>query len=183
MIRYAGLCLILVGVLASCSVPLPDAPTVEAAVYTWIQNVRSSRARSLPDIKASQALPGGAVALVAYDAEQNGQLVKMTSLLFFKHTLSGWANSGGGSIARSPTDPLPSVQIVSAPDSQGRNGAAGGFVSDPAVAQVAVTFEDGSRVIVPVENGVYLAVQSGVQTIQKVEALDSQATVLYQERR
>jgi hypothetical protein len=93
----------------------------------------------------------------------------------------GWSVSGGGTgcgpVGGSGAPLDVGSGAKSSPESSSSHAM--GFVRDPSITSVEVTWDDGQVQKVPVVNGSYLAWREGLATPAQVLGLDSQDQVIY----
>ncbi|WP_029214562.1 hypothetical protein [Kallotenue papyrolyticum] len=172
------------------------APSPEAAVEGSIQRL-PQRVLAGPAIRLMRPVEDGAVVLFTYTTEEQGQRMRWSAVQIVQRRLGMWrsvAGGGGGTSDQAPLQPI-EYGIGSGGSAAQQYLYAYGLVNDPAVLQIAVTFPDGRREVVPVENGAYLAIRrleagqaqpgqifaagNGPQHGVRIEALDAQGKVLY----
>jgi hypothetical protein len=175
--------------LQGCGLPIGGLPvggkaTIKEAAAEAVADRGPMRIQAVtsPEVLITRQIPAGVIALFTYDAVQNGVPQKVTATWLFKRRGLGWMGAGGGSGGRPANEPPQPVDFgwSSGTDSDGTSyAAASGLVADPAVRLVAVVFDDGSREVVTVERGAYLAVKQGNQGVAKIEALGADGRVLH----
>lgn len=178
-----GISLLLVG----CTPPIGEGVTLQRVADQASKNFtmgRQLKATSQPQIHATTSVSGGKLVLASYEAEQHGTLARVTMVQYMQRTGLGWtAGSGGFDVVPLAEGAAPIDFILGSGDPQGAFAYAGGLVRDPSVVEVAVTFvhatEPSVRVVVPVQEGTYLASQEGMLTADQIEALDATGRVLY----
>jgi hypothetical protein len=171
-------------VLSGCGF-IGGAPSLESAVIEAAVRGPQSIVAG-PDIRLARPIRGGSAVLYTYETDDAGQRLRWTSVAFVERRLWTWFNVGGGGGGTPVTQAEQPVEF-----GEGSGGSAGamyryayGLVNDPAVTQVAVTFADGAREVVPVENGAYLVVRQsvlpgGAVGSARIDALDAQGTILH----
>jgi len=112
---------------------------------------------------------------------KDGAQVTATGVYGLKRQGLGWISTGGGTSVPSSEEPLPALGYVGTGNG-GNNpySTTAGFVSDPAITQVAITFADGTRDVVPVVNETYFVVRQGNNaTMADIQGLDEHGVVLH----
>lgn len=183
MRRVVGLVLMMLA-LQSCNVLPQGTLSVQAALQESVDSMSSMQVLTAPQRLITQPFHDGVITLATYDAMQVDQRVKVTAVYcvgkrHIRPIADPWFVTGA-TLERQPSNqPLPPIQFLnSAIIDDACRAYAFGLVTDPAIRQVAATFEDGARVVVPVENGGYLAVSAGIKMVTEIEALDGQGAVI-----
>ena len=170
-------CLLL---LTSCAVALDGRAAVQAAADEARQSFLDCRVRSGPEVKLVKPFADGVIGLYTFECDGDGPPMTESGIVYVRQRGLRWISDGGAGGMR-PSANFPLVDVISG--GGGRDDAqwtyAGGLVRDPAVRKVAVSYADGVREVVPVENGAYLAARDNAQPVTKVEALDEHGRFLY----
>ncbi|HEX6302705.1 MAG TPA: hypothetical protein VFZ76_00835 [Anaerolineales bacterium] len=171
--------------VAGCRGMLNFSP--ERAVVQEILSGNSFGMRAVPDtvqVLQTKELEGTTFVQVAFQAvdEQN----RRQDCLFVYEARSsptGFASGGGGGGCSfgGPRENAP-ISVT-----RGSSSGAGvdytevdGFVYQPEIVSVEVTWEDGETQTVDVVNGAYLALRSGIQDVTQIRALDAGGEVVYE---
>jgi len=172
---------VLVFMLAACGPTVDDefaagASTASRAIANEIDNRRPPILTPLNEHQTKQRPHGNPVILASYEAnDENGARLQYLHLFELERSGIRWILRGAD-----PRD----VPANAPPIEYFRSGipdylAVYGRVGDPAVHQVGVILQDGTRELVSVENGTYLLVNSLPIDVERVEALDAQGMVLH----
>lgn len=167
--------LVAVVLLTSCTISKPDGLTIEAALAQTFQEMSSLRTLTDPTVRLTRPVKGGVLALFTVEVDQFDQRSVMTSVWTVPGSTIAWRKSTGGASVRDAA--LPPIQYIVG--FQDDHSFAAGMVTDVRVQQLAVTWADQRREVVPVENGAYFAITPGQQLVLGIDALDAQGTILY----
>ncbi len=156
--------------------------TVDAAIAS-VMEMHDLLPASSPDIRVTIPVSGGIALLMTYYAQPDDQPLAVTEFLYLDRRAMSWYPDGNAHDFRPAGDPPPPIQFLYGSyvigNERDRCTFAGGLVTDPRVREVRVTFSDGSRQEIGVERGAYLAVQLGVERVNRVEAMDDKGRVLH----
>lgn len=174
------LAVLLVVLLSGCS--LPSTPgSIEQQINEEIGRPGTTILAG-PDIRLIKQTPVGTAVLYTYQSEQDGQKIQWSSINFCERKGTGWMCKGSsGSGTEIGQAPAPIEFGIGASLMDQEYAYVSGLVADPAITRVAVTFDDDTREVVPVENGAYVAVRQGIAGVTKIEALDANGTVIHQQ--
>jgi hypothetical protein len=169
--------------LIGCTVTLDSRTAVQAEANHAAHRTPGCQVLSEPAVKVIKPFAAGIVALYTYDCAERdtGLRFTLSGIVALQRDGLGWSAAGGGASGLGPTGAVPPVEVsTGGGDRESAQWTyVGGLVHDPAVRTVAVTFQDRTHEIVPVENGAYLAARSSGQPLHTVDALDAQARILY----
>jgi len=177
------LLILLVGCAPSLPNPLAlDPTTAQAAIEDLLHRTFPAQPIANVTVRRVESVPDGAVPLFTYETKDEvGVSVTTTGAHKLKREGLEWISTGGSTSVPSAAGPLPELNYVGT-SSEGNNpySATAGFVSDPAVRQVAITFADGARQLVPVENETYFVVRQGANAMaDTIQGLDERGAVLH----
>ncbi len=143
------------------------------------------RAVTAPRIWITEPFADGVIILATYEAEASGQLVDVSAVWYMRHQEPDWVFGGGAARTQLRGRPKPALEFLRGnSDTGGHRAYAGGFVHDPTIRQVAITYRIGNqetREVVPVQHGGYVSAKLGAISVMQVEALDEQGNILYSE--
>ncbi|HSI67680.1 MAG TPA: hypothetical protein VK947_09710 [Planococcus sp. (in: firmicutes)] len=105
-----------------------------------------------------------------------------------KDQLNGWEPKSGASLCHGVNDPTNSIPVTTG-SSHGNStlqnpgySTVYGFVRDPQISKVVVTWEDGQIQPVEVQGSTYLAAREGGFNMKKIEAYNDQNEIVYKTR-
>ncbi len=181
------LAVLLLILLVGCAPSLPNPlalnnATAQAAIENQLHKGFPTQSIGNVVVRRVEQVPDGAVALFTYETEnEDGVLVTGVGVHDLKREGLSWISTGGGTSVPSGTDPLPAIGYMGmGADGNNPYRTTAGFVSDPAVTQVAITFADGGREVVPVENETYFVVRQGANAMaDEIQALDEHGAALH----
>ena len=169
---------------AGCSGLLNFSP--ERAAVQEILSGNSFGMQAQPDtvqVLQSKALEGTKFVQVAFQAvDDQGRQQECLFVYETRKTPVGFvAGSGGGGcgIGKPPGGEPISVGVGSSGGAGVVYTEADGFVYQPEIASLEVTWEDGETQMIEVVNGAYLALRSGRQELAQIKALDADGEVVY----
>lgn len=160
---------LLLMLLSGCSVPFKRT-SIEQQIN---QEIRHPGATVLagPDIRLIKQMLVGTAVLYTYQSEQDGQMRRWSSILFFEQGPTGWtptSGSGSGIPIDQQSEP---IEFGSGTSNGDRTYSfARGLVADPSVTSVLVRFCDNSQQSVPVENGAYVVATLGGAHVTNIDA-------------
>lgn len=179
MVPKGLLLLVLSVLLAGCGLLSPNMSTVEASIAERLRDP-TARAQSAPTILRNEPIPRGGLVVFRYDAENaDGHPVTAYGMAEVERQGAAWFTTFSMTFVPDLAHPLPAFEMVPFGSAAAGYAAAGGYLADPAVQSVLVTLSDGTSTRVPVDRGVYVAVNPGRATVTKVEAMDADGRVLH----
>lgn len=172
---------LLIAFLTGCTLLPSGAPSAEAAIRTGVGELarrQSMQIITVPQIHQTQPFGDGVIAFVTFDALQNQQRQRIQQVMKVRQQGGRWQVESGSSTTVPDTTPGEQLELFYSGVMNGSPAWAAGLVRDPAITQVAVTFGDGTREVVPVENGAYLLVREGAADVTQAEGMDADGRVL-----
>ncbi len=184
-----GLCsLILLGCapVSGETAVVQRAATQASQVVTFAnEGTTAIRAVTAPRIWITEPFADGVIIVATYEAEANGHLVDVSAVWYLRHQEPDWVFGGGATCTQLKGKPKPALEFLRGnSDTGGHRAYAGGFVHDPTIRQVAITYRIGNqdtREVVPVQHGGYVSAKLWAISVMQVDALDEQGNILYSE--
>jgi len=167
-----------------------DARTPEDAAIRYIRKMDTGYFTiNSNTVKATQtvALTDLVLVLVQYSGTRRGGGVETCEMVLEteKALLNGWETKTGAGLCHETNDPTNSIPVTIG-SSQGNStlqnpgySAVYGFVRDPQISKVVVTWEDRQVQPVEVQESTYLTAREGKWSVKRVEAINDQNETVY----